>query len=110
MKTIKTKTEIRVQCISLSTVGVLHSDYPPPPKKNMKLWQIFPMGKYVWQVTTCGNPDNYSLLFYEVMVVKLPQETICQNVMEGSNFCASKINFKHIIILNRVTFHFYPMP
>ena len=29
------------------------ADYPPLEK--MKLWQIFPMGKYVWQVTTCGD-------------------------------------------------------
>ena len=26
-----------------------------PPHQNMKLWQIFPMGKYVWQVTTYGD-------------------------------------------------------
>ena len=31
------------------------ADYPPPPFENMKLWQIFPMGKYVWQVTTYGD-------------------------------------------------------
>ena len=27
---------------------------PPPPKK-LKFRQIFPMGNYVWQVTTCGD-------------------------------------------------------
>ena len=31
------------------------SEYPPPPPPKLKLRQIFPMGNYVWQVTTCGD-------------------------------------------------------
>ena len=28
---------------------------PPPPPGEFKISQIFPMGNYVWQVTTCGD-------------------------------------------------------
>ena len=31
------------------------TEYPPPPPPKMKFRQIFPMGNYVWQVTTCGD-------------------------------------------------------
>ena len=31
------------------------SEYPLPLPRKFKFRQIFPMGNYVWQVTTCGD-------------------------------------------------------